>query len=241
MSATSKPKRMPRKLKASPKTHNKSASQSIAEQSPAKQLLPEWPPLSPLAPTDSLSLETLLHDQIYIIRNLFTANLCKRYVSFLSTLPLLPTPSRPKEGEAVRVNDRIQFHDPSFAQSLWTSTALHALIRNSAPDSRDGALPLSLDSASAPQSWGGGICGLNPNIRIYRYRSYRLLHHYLSLKLSVRLIMWQERGNTLVHTVCILIYFQTSVTRYKFSNVLDYSSGISRSRAMSHFSLPPSW
>ncbi|EDN08990.1 predicted protein [Histoplasma mississippiense (nom. inval.)] len=83
---------------------------------------PNWPDLKPLVPASDLHLETLLDDQIPIIRNLFTATLCKTYVSFLSTLPLVTTPGRPKKDEAVRVNDRFQMHDSAFCGSgsfLW--------------------------------------------------------------------------------------------------------------------------
>jgi hypothetical protein len=34
------------------------------------------------------------------------------------------TPSRPKRGEAVRVNDRFQVEDPLFARRLWEQTGL---------------------------------------------------------------------------------------------------------------------
>ena len=126
---------------------------------------PDWPALQPLIPTTDLALETLLDDQIMLIRNFFTSTLCKKYVSFLSSLPLIPTPAKPKEGEALRVNDRIQFDDPAFAEQLWSSTGLRSLISGSAGNvdhhdpTREGAMRL----------WGGEVCGLNPRIRIYRY------------------------------------------------------------------------
>ena len=34
------------------------------------------------------------------------------------------TPSRPKRGEAVRVNDRFQVEDALFARRLWEQTGL---------------------------------------------------------------------------------------------------------------------
>ncbi|WEW55355.1 hypothetical protein PRK78_000785 [Emydomyces testavorans] len=110
---------------------------------------PNWPPLKPLIPPSDLTLEPLLRDQIYIIRNLFTSALCKNYVSFLSTLPLVTTPARPKRGEAVRVNDRFQIDDGGFAESLWRETALRQVVL--------GEDELGL--------WGGEVVGLNPNIR----------------------------------------------------------------------------
>lgn len=119
---------------------------------------PNWPDLKPLVPASDLHLETLLDDQILIIRNLFTATLCKTYVSFLSTLPLVTTPGRPKKDEAVRVNDRFQVHDSAFAERLWSCTALKGLVLGEGGGDGAGGL-----------SWGGEVLGLNPNIRIYRY------------------------------------------------------------------------
>lgn len=134
------------------------------EQTPA----PDWPPLQPLVPTTDLTLETLLKDQIIIIRNLFTSTLCKKYVSFLSSLPLITTPAKPKEGEAIRVNDRIQFDDPAFAEQLWGSTGLESLVGGSAENvDSDG-----LTHEGAKKLWGGELCGLNPRIRIYRYGTF---------------------------------------------------------------------
>jgi hypothetical protein len=115
--------------------------------------LPNWPPLAPLVPIFDLSLETLLDDQILVIRNFFTSTLCKSYIAYLSTLPLVTTPGKPKKGEAVRVNDRFQVDDASFSNLLWEKTALQELI------SQDGT-----------DKWGGQVLGLNSNIRIYRYR-----------------------------------------------------------------------
>ena len=134
-----------------------------AKQTPArKQPLtpaspPQWPPLQPLIPTENLNLDVSLEDQIVLIRNLFTPTLCKNYVSFLSRLPLITTPVTPKAGEAVRVNDRVQFDDPVFAQNLWSSTGLESLVTK------------SYDSESSRRLWGGEVLGLNPRIRMYRY------------------------------------------------------------------------
>ncbi|OXV07748.1 hypothetical protein Egran_04488 [Elaphomyces granulatus] len=141
---------------------------------------PNWPPLRPLIPASDLSLEPLLDDQIYLIRSFFTSSLCKTYVSFLSSLPLITTTAagKPKKGEAVRVNDRFQIHDADFTESLWSSTALKQLLlvetrrsgfrfqgeiedenENENEDNGNGMAAL----------WGGRPLGLNPNIRIYRY------------------------------------------------------------------------
>ncbi len=133
-----------------------------------KAASPDWPQLQPLIPTSDLILETLVENQIILLRNLFTSTLCKTYVSFLSTLPFVTTPGRPKKGEALRVNDRYQVDDPEFAAKLWNSTALKELITGqvSGNDEEDSML-----DEDKRKLWGGDVVGLNPRIRIYRYRN----------------------------------------------------------------------
>jgi hypothetical protein len=70
----------------------------------------------------------LIPSQIILIRSFWTSKLCKDYVSFLKTLPLVTTPGRPKKGDAVRVNDRFQVIDEAFAARLWQETGLRGLI-----------------------------------------------------------------------------------------------------------------
>jgi hypothetical protein len=141
---------MPPKSKRKDLPAKKSDSQAAKKEPP-----PNWPPLQPLVPSSDLSLETLADDQIVLIRNFWTSKLCKDFVSFLSSLPLLTTPGKPKRGEAVRVNDRFQIEDALFAERLWRGTALKELVMGC-----EGGRDL----------WGGDVVGLNPNIRIYRYR-----------------------------------------------------------------------
>ena len=146
----------------------KAASNSKQRSPEEQEKVPDWPALQPLVPTTDLTLDTLLEGQIVLIRNLFTSTLCKKYVSFLSSLPLVTTPTKPKEGQAVRVNDRIQFDDPAFAQQLWGSTGLQFLVSGLAGDEN----PDGLTREEAKVLWGGEVCGLNPRIRIYRYGQY---------------------------------------------------------------------
>lgn len=110
--------------------------------------------LAPLIPTSSLFLQECYKNNILLIRNLFTAKLCKDLVAYFTTLPLLTTPGKPKRGEATRVNDRLQIDDSSFAQRLWHETALHDLV----------------GTYENQSIWGGDVLGLYDNIRIYRYR-----------------------------------------------------------------------
>ena len=146
---------------------------------------PKWPAFHPLVATSDLSLETLLDDQILVIRSLFTSTLCKNYVSFLSSLPLTTTLGTPKKGDAVRVNDRFEVHDPSFADQLWLSTGLKDLVNGtvSTEDTEDQLIT----PEERRKLWGGEVCGLNPRIRVYRYSKGQFFdrHCMLSLLLTV--------------------------------------------------------
>ena len=134
--------------------------------------LPNWPPLTPLVPAIDLSLETLLKDQIILIRSLFTSTLCKNYVSFLSSLPLSTTSIHHKKNEALRVNDRFMIDDPVFAEMLWSQTALRDLVAGSVEGALDEDRPGAQDLENV---FGGKVLGLNPRIRIYRYGRLRAM------------------------------------------------------------------
>ena len=118
---------------------------------PTPSVRPDWPALQPLVPYETLYLDTVLEEQIILVRKFFTSLLCQNYVNFLSSLPLATTPGQPKKGEALRVNDRFQVDDADFAENLWRGTGLKQLVE------------------SSEQDWGGEVCGLNSRIRIYRY------------------------------------------------------------------------
>lgn len=90
--------------------------------------LPDWPQFKPLIPTEDLEFEEVLPSQIVVVKQFWTPTLCKNYVSFLRTLPLVTTPGRPKKGEALRVNDRYEVNDPFFANRLWVETGLRELV-----------------------------------------------------------------------------------------------------------------
>lgn len=150
---------------------------------------PNWPVLTPLVSTIDLSLETLLEDQILVIRNLFTSTLCKSYTAYLSTLPLTTTPGKPKRGQAVRVNDRFQIEDAGFAKLLWEQTALEQLVHSKSTD-----------------EWGGNVMGLNSNIRVYRYSPGQFFdQHYDE---SNKLIFGPEKIPSKT-TWTLLIYLST--------------------------------
>jgi len=145
-------------------TASPASSQPTQQSLPPSPPPPNWPALSPLIPETDLALEELLPNQIVTIPNLWTASLCKTYVSFLSSLSLTTTPGKPKKGNAVRVNDRFQIDDAAFAERLWSETALKGLITGAA---EEGTLGLSDEQRK--ELWGGHVVGLNSNIRIYRY------------------------------------------------------------------------
>ncbi|OKL59201.1 hypothetical protein UA08_05587 [Talaromyces atroroseus] len=137
---------------------------------------PNWPPLRPLVPASDLYIEPLLKDQVYLIRNFFTANLCKSYISFLSSpstttgINLTTTPLKPKSrDDAVRVNDRFQVQDAAFAEMLWSSTSLKEIVCERRGVDGDYDDQEKDDREENARIWGGTPLGLNPNIRIYRY------------------------------------------------------------------------
>lgn len=151
---------------------NKKAKKSNETQSstvtvPGKtQGRPEWPPLQLDRFGEQLELYHLMLNQIVTISDFWPAALCKRYVSYLANLPLVTTPGIPKKGDAVRVNDRFQVDDPEFAETLWSSTGLKELVL----DVEQLPEGVSASADGLKQFWGGEVVGLNPNIRIYRYR-----------------------------------------------------------------------
>lgn len=149
---------MPAKAKAKKATINQPQTDA-----PKEVARPQWPLFQPLAAIDDLGIISLARDQIVTIPTFWTAALCKKYVAFLSTLPLSTTPGKPKRGDAVRVNDRFQIDDPAFATRLWQETSLKALVQHGDIDGH------ALSREQRERLWGGEVVGLNPNIRIYRY------------------------------------------------------------------------
>ncbi|KAK3388994.1 hypothetical protein B0T20DRAFT_447466 [Sordaria brevicollis] len=136
------------KPKKTPAPQSTTSTASLSTGAP-----PPWPPFKPSLPITDLTFDTLVDDKVVVLRNFFPKSLCKDYVSFLSTLPLITTPGKPKRGMAVRVNDRFQIDDQKFADRLWYETGLKEAVL-------EGGLE---------HLWGGEVIGLNPNIRIYRY------------------------------------------------------------------------
>lgn len=96
--------------------------------------LPNWPMLKPLIPSTDLSLVPILNEQILVIRSFFTSTLCKIYVRFLASLPLITTPGKPRKGDAARVNDRYEIMDADFAKQLWEGAGLARVLKDASQD-----------------------------------------------------------------------------------------------------------
>lgn len=183
---------------------------------PEQQRTPDWPVFQPLVPSYQLELHEVVRNQIVTIPYFWTSKLCERYVSFLSTLPLLTTPGKPKKGDAVRVNDRFQIQDRAFAERLWSETALREVVLNA--DLAEEGAPSWTDE-DRRRLWGGDVVrlhrssslfllclrrgytkvGLNPNIRIYRYKKGQFFDQHCKL---VHLILshYAEKFFCFVHT-----------------------------------------
>ncbi|KAF2223933.1 hypothetical protein BDZ85DRAFT_94886 [Elsinoe ampelina] len=124
---------------------------------------PTWPPLHPRLASEKQRLTSLLSSQI-ITTPLFPIPLAATYRSFLASLPLTVVPQTRKKDHALRLNDRFSVQDPAFAAQLWSSTGLSDLVTSGLIDGEN------LSEADRTKLWGGEPIGLNPNIRVYRYR-----------------------------------------------------------------------
>ncbi|KAF1808423.1 hypothetical protein P152DRAFT_221491 [Eremomyces bilateralis CBS 781.70] len=151
----------PKKSKV--KSHDGSTG-SAAQKQPKYPV--DWPQLNSKRGyhDQNLSLHQLVPGQIITIPRFWDPALCKAYLQFLPTLPLITTPGKPRKGDAVRVNDRFQIDDAQFAEKLWLETPLRGLITGTGESSGNEMSP-----EQRRELFGGEVVGLNPNIRIYRY------------------------------------------------------------------------
>ena len=149
----------------------------------------DWPPITPLIPAAELSLTTLLENQILTIPRLWTSTLCKTYVSFLSSLPLVTTPGKPKRGEATRVNDRFQVDDAAFAKRVWSETALKEIAGNPIVDER------ALGEVEKRALWGGEVLGLSSNIRVYRYSKGQFFDQHCESRSTTHSLIWKAEAS----------------------------------------------
>ncbi|KAI6381832.1 hypothetical protein MCOR25_001062 [Pyricularia grisea] len=164
-------------------THAAATSQSSSsQQRQQEQQPPAWPVFKPPLPVSDLSLDTIVPGKVVVLHNFFPRSLCRDYVAFLKTLPLVTTPARPKKGEAVRQNDRFQVNDPDFAARLWLQTGLKEALTGRPGDDYDDNDDRDHDDDAADgrlDLWGGDVVGLSPNIRVYRYtKGQHFAPHY---------------------------------------------------------------
>lgn len=155
----------------------------------------------------------------------------------LSQLLETTPPARPGAGLAARVNDRFQVDDSVFAAALWRHSGLEQLVagfsgleggdRGRSADKRAEARDLpkgqTREKGGRPASnnnnnnnkndnnvWGGRVIGLNPNIRVYRYRPGQFFaRHYDD---AVRLRFGgngSDSGVRAVTTWTLLVYLST--------------------------------
>lgn len=161
---------------------------------------PSWPSFEPLLPTSDLELTEIVPGQIVTIPSLWTPSLCKKYVKFLEKLPLTTTSAVPKKGDAVRVNDRFQIDDPAFAERLWSATGLEELVLGHLQKGPHGDI------------WGGRVLGLNPNIRVYRYRPGHYFDQHYDESNNVTLSSTPGIPSTPARTTWTLLLYLTSST-----------------------------
>ncbi|GAA5899951.1 hypothetical protein JCM6882_007010 [Rhodosporidiobolus microsporus] len=109
---------------------------------------PAWPHIPP--PSTPLTLNQLAPG-ILVLDNFFPPPLRKTFLAFLRTSVTLNPPVPPKRGEAERRNERVSFQDEGFAKRLWEDSGLRKACEG-------------LEGRN-----GRKACGLNGNIRLYRY------------------------------------------------------------------------
>ncbi|KAI8059512.1 hypothetical protein BC940DRAFT_313604 [Gongronella butleri] len=124
------------------------------------------PPIPKLMPkTDGLAVTELEPQQIYLVHDLFTPNECQKLIDYFEQhlKPQAVASLVPKPGEAFRSNDRQSMQSPVLAKLLWQLGVARACEHE------------GIVAASGPRT----PCGLNSNIRIYRYRpGQRFEAHY---------------------------------------------------------------
>lgn len=110
--------------------------------------------------------EVVINDQIVVIPNFFSKELCQEMInSFENNLRMETTPMRKSKEYAVRVNDRYSSIDFDASQKLWEYLQLFLVKENQYDDFDMKALKSNFSNA----------IGLNPQLRVYRYRKG---HHF---------------------------------------------------------------
>lgn len=113
---------------------------------------------------------SIVSGQIITIDNFFSKELCDELIkSFETQLHLETTPVIKSKGYALRINDRAAVHDFESSQILWNYLR-ELLLQQVEYDDED------MDEIN---SIFQNACGLNPNLRIYRYlKGHHFNKHY---------------------------------------------------------------
>lgn len=114
------------------------------------------------------SPSSVVDDQIVIVENFFSDALCNKLIkSFESDLKLETTPLIKSKGYAVRVNDRVSLPNSyGSSETLWNY--LNKILSGKSTEYHDEELQ---DIIKVFEN----AIGLNPQLRIYRYRKG---HHF---------------------------------------------------------------
>lgn len=110
--------------------------------------------------------ESIIDDQIVVIPNFFSKNLCQELItSFEKSIHLETTPLIKLKNYALRQNDRYSSIDYSASTALWNYLKEFILEKGDEYDFDTKALKTNFASS----------IGLNPNLRVYRYKPG---HHF---------------------------------------------------------------
>ncbi|KAK6454641.1 uncharacterized protein RJT20DRAFT_60006 [Scheffersomyces xylosifermentans] len=112
--------------------------------------------------------ESVVEDQIIVIENFFSKELCNELIkSFEKGLTLETTPLVKSKEYAVRVNDRCALNDFKSAEILWDYLK-QLLLQDTEYEDQE---------LKKIKGIFKGACGLNPQLRVYRYKKG---HHFNS-------------------------------------------------------------
>ncbi|KAH7855591.1 hypothetical protein Vadar_026553 [Vaccinium darrowii] len=108
----------------------------------------EWPPIKPKS---NLKITRLKDTDLFTVQDFFTSVESKAFIKAAESIGFAHQGSLgPAKGEAYRDNDRVSLNDPVLADTIWES---------------------GLDRLFSEFKIRGKVAvGLNPNIRLYRYK-----------------------------------------------------------------------
>ncbi|CAL5225451.1 g8270 [Coccomyxa viridis] len=118
-------------------------------------------PLPQISRKTDLQVTSLSAQAIILVKGVLSASEAKAVVAAAERIGFEHQGSKgPANGEAVRDNGRIALSDKAYAEHLWQALGLQPALAG-----------IMVEGAQA--------CGLNPNIRIYRYEpGQRFNRHY---------------------------------------------------------------